>query len=69
MNEDYSVRSLKQLSQREIFHLLRTCPPELKHFLKVMSSVEGISMALYVNRVLTEHFQHMFQSCSQQKGL
>lgn len=59
MNEDYSVRSYTQLSQREIFHFLRDCLPTVKHHLKVMSSVEGISMSQYVNNVLIKHFEEI----------
>lgn len=59
MNEDYSVRHFTQLTQREIFHLLRGCEPTLKHHLKVMSSVQGISMSQYVNNALLKHFEDM----------
>lgn len=59
MNEDYSVRHFTQLSQREIFHLLRACTPTIKQHLKVMASVQGISMAQYVNNVLLQHFEEI----------
>ncbi len=59
MNEDYSVRHFTQLSQREIFHLLRGCSPTIKHHLKVLASVQGISMAQYVNNALLQHFEEI----------
>jgi len=57
MNDDHSVRHFTQLTQREIFHLLRGCQPSVKHHLKVFASVQGISMSQYVNNALMKHFE------------